>query len=88
LKDPIKDPDPVGCPEDENKEDPDPIEPHENDSFLTVRLTFKYCFTEYPDPIDVGNSGQESGTGQPGYDRKGKGSGSDNKNRPDPVHWL
>ena len=81
FKDPIKDPDPVGWPKAENKEDPDPIVPHENVSFLGVIFTFKHCFTEDPDPIDVGNSRQGSGPGQPGSDRQyqGSGSGSDRK---------
>ena len=79
LKDPIKDPDPVGWPKAENKEDPDPIVPHENVSFLDAIFTFKHCFTEDPDPIEVGNSVQGSGSGQPGSDRQGQGSGSDRK---------
>ena len=56
LKDPIKDPDPVGWPTAESKEDPDPIVPHENVSFLAAIVTFKCCFMKDPDPIDVGNS--------------------------------
>ena len=78
MKDPIKDPDPVGWPKAENKEDPDPIVPHENVLFLDAIFTFKHCFTEDPDPdpIEVGTSVQGSGSGQPGSDRQGQGSGS------------
>jgi len=79
LKYPIKDPDQVGWPIDENEEDPDPIVPRENVSFIAASITFKQCFTEDPDPIDVGNSVQGSGSGQPEFDCQGQGSGSDQK---------
>ena len=91
MKDPIKDPDPVGWPIDDNKEDPDPypIVPHENISFLAASVTFKHCLgriririrsmlaTLFKDPDPV----------SPDPIAKAKDPDPDPiENRPDPVH--
>ena len=75
MKDPTKDPDPVGWHKDENQRIRIRSCPMKMFRFF---CRFRHSFTEDPDPdpIDVDNSVQGSGSGQPGADRQGQGSGS------------